>query len=582
MMFRFLFSFIALTMFPHPLSRSKAVNDPIKTNLPERNLKAKTEFLSPVHRNISLSGTFGELRPNHFHAGLDIKSANGRSGEPIYATDKGYISRIKISAYGYGRALYIQHPNGHMSVYGHLDHFIPELEKYILKEHYKRKRFELDLIPPPNTYHISQGQVIAYMGNTGSSTGPHLHFEIRNSAEEVINPLEYGIPLKDDLAPKIYTIKLYGQNQSMATPLITLPVNRDASGAYKLLKDTILVNSEVIAMSVRTYDQEPQNNSWLGVYGIKLYADDQVKYQFDMHALSFNEMRYSNAHRDYEEEIKNDQLFHRLFRLAGNKLPIYHQKVDDGWVNINAQDVRKIKMEVYDQAGNTSTLSFYLKQALGPVNTSLPGSRYIAYDQPYNFVDGDLKLGLPANILYSDIYFDYSVSSKDLPYSFSYKIQDATIPLHRSYSLSIKPHDLSPTLKKKAIIVRQRGRSWTNVGGTWHGDWLETEVNSFGNFAVHVDTEAPTIHPIGFRTNMKSKSKIAFKIRDNYGVSGKADELIYNAWIDDQWILMELDSKSDIITHRFDYRTKPGKHQVRVQVRDDRGNERSFVQSFIK
>ena len=107
-------------------------------------------------------------------------------------------------------------------------------------------------------------------------------------------------------------------------------------------------------------------------------------------------------------------------------------------------------------------------------------------------------------------------------------------------------------------------------------------MNSFGNFAVHVDTEAPTIHPIGFRTNMKSKSKIAFKIRDNYGVSGKADELIYNAWIDDQWILMELDSKSDIITHRFDYRTKPGKHQVRVQVRDDRGNERSFVQSFIK
>ena len=149
-------------------------------------------FTSPVKRAITLSGTFGELRPNHFHAGLDIKSLNGKVGEPVYAAAGGFVSRIKISAYGYGKALYMQHPNGHTTVYGHLNRFIPEIENYVKREHYKRERFELDLSLPPGTFTLSPGQLIAYMGNSGSSTGPHLHFEIRNSmSEHVLNCLLY-------------------------------------------------------------------------------------------------------------------------------------------------------------------------------------------------------------------------------------------------------------------------------------------------------------------------------------------------------------------------------------------------------
>lgn len=541
------------------------------------------DFQSPIHRDISLSGTFGELRPNHFHAGLDIKSATGRSGEPVYATARGYISRIKISAYGYGHALYIQHPNGHMSVYGHLDRFIPSLENYILKEHYRRKRFELDLMPAPGTYPVTQGQVIAYMGNTGSSTGPHLHFEIRNSStEEVLNPLDYGIPLKDNEAPKIYTIKLYTQDQNMALPLMTLPVSNETQGSYRLSQDTIVVNGMDAALAIRTYDQLPQNNSKLGVYGIRMYADNELRYQFDMHALDFDEMRYSNAHRDYEEEIKNNQLFHRLYRLAGNKLRIYPKSIDDGWITLSPNSIKKIRLEVYDYAGNISTLSFYLKQGIGPFNTLTGGARYVAHDQPYSLEDQNMKAELPANILYSDVYLDYSAETIDRAYSDLYKIHDSTIPLHRSYALTIKPLNLPPQLKKKAIIARYRGSHITNVGGKWNGEWLETEVNSFGNFAVTVDTIAPTIKPIAFKTNMKKSHLMSFKIKDNFGVSGKADELAYNGYIDGEWVLMELDSKNDVITHRFDGRTKPGRHQVKIQVRDDKGNERIYVQSFLK
>ncbi|MEO5581200.1 MAG: M23 family metallopeptidase [Saprospiraceae bacterium] len=540
-------------------------------------------FLSPVHREISLSGTFGELRPNHFHAGLDIKSVNGRVGEAVYSTAKGYVARIKISAYGYGRAIYIQHPDGKMSVYGHLDHFTPDLDNYILKEHYKRKRFEIDLNPPPGLFTVSQGQLIAYMGNSGSSTGPHLHFEIRNAAEEVLNPLEFGIPLRDDKAPDIYAIKLYSQNHGISLPLMNLPVTGDIQGTFRLAQDTILVNSDFTGLAIKTFDQLPQNNSRLGVYGIKLFCDDQLKYHFDMKALSFDEMRYSNAHRDYEEEIKSNQRFHRLFRLAGNKLPIYQQSVNDGWIALNTQNLKKIKIEVYDFAGNVSFLQFYLKQALGPMSAvSMVNNRYINYAIPYKMEDGNFKMNIPANRLYADIYLKYEEIPVENAYSDLYKVHDSTIPLHKSFSISIKPRVLPSTLKNKAVVASLRGKFWTSHGGTWDGEWLQSDVNSFGNYAVIVDTEAPSIKPIIFTTDMKKRSLMAFKITDNLGVSGKADEITYNAYIDDQWVLMELDSKTDIITHRFDAHTTPGKHQLRLRVKDDRGNEKTFVQTFVK
>jgi hypothetical protein len=249
---------------------------------------------------------------------------------------------------------------------------------------------------------------------------------------------------------------------------------------------------------------------------------------------------------------------------------------------LNTADYKKIKIEVYDHAGNISSLQFYIKQALGPVNgMTLSGSKFVAYNQPYRLEEERFKMNIPANRLYSDIYLKYEVAPIENTYSDLYKVHDSTIPLHKAYSLAIKPRDLPLNLKNKAIIASLRGRTWTNQGGTWDGEWLQSEVNSFGNFAVMVDTEAPVIKPIIFTTDMKRRTSMAFKITDNFGCP-KADEIIYNAYIDDQWVLMELDSKTDIITHHFDYRTPKGKHQLRLRVRDDRGNEKTLVQTFVK
>ncbi len=543
-------------------------------------------FTSPVKRAITLSGTFGELRPNHFHAGLDIKSLNGKTGETIHAAAGGYVSRIKISAYGYGRALYLQHPNGHTTVYGHLDHFIPEIENYIKKEHYQRERFEMDLSLPAGTFTITPGQVIAYMGNSGSSTGPHLHFEIRNSmSEHVLNPLEYGIPVQDDLPPSIYSVKLYAQSSGTDIPLHTLKIRNeddDEGRKYILEKDTLAISSTMAGIAVKVYDRAFSSSQRLGVYGIKLFANDNLMYHFDMKNFSFDEMRYSNAHRDYEEQVKSRQVFHRLFRLAGNKLPIYKERQDDGWISLETNEVKKIRIETFDHAGNISKLEFYLKQAAGPPPAYPIGDKFISYDQDFEYTDQDLKISIPKNRLYSDTYFNVEkISAKQylLPV---FKVSDIGVPLHRSYAISINASNIPARYKKKALIAMVQGGSVSNQGGKWNENWLGTNVNSFGNFTVMIDTVAPRIRPVLFKTDMTKATEMKFKISDNFGVGGTADEMSYNAWVDGKWILMELDSKSDVISHTFDDRIAKGKHILKIKVTDDKNNESNFNQSFIR
>lgn len=553
--------------------------EPIKPNI-GLNKKLGLKFKLPVKHDISTSGTFGELRPNHFHAGLDIKSATGRSGEPVMAAAKGFVSRIKVSAYGYGNALYITHPNGHMTVYGHLDRYMPRIQEYVMKEHYRLQKFELDLHPTPNQFPVEASQIVAYLGNTGSSTGPHLHFEVRDaSSEKALNPLDYGIDMKDEIAPKLYSIKLYNQSSGNSVPIFSVPVNESEDKKYSLGNDTVMVSTDVAGIAMRAYDLS--NKSQLGVYGIRLYADDVLMYSFDMDELSFDEMRYSNAHRDYQEQSLSRQIYHRLFKLPGNKLPIYKDAVNDGWIYLERNTLKRIRIEVYDHAGNTSTLNFKLMQVDGMPSLLTPGSRFVSRDQRYQMEQDNLRLEIPADRLYEDIYLKYNTSAGDGTYSPIYQIHESSTPLHKSINLSIKPNELPDRLKRKAIIAHIGNRSITSYGGKWVNGRLETSVNTFGRFAVMVDTTSPTIKPIKFKPR-HHVSALKYKIYDNFGTDGAADELKYNAWIDDRWVLMEYDAKSDMITHHLDGHTPKGKHTIKVQVTDDRGNSRIFAQSFIR
>ncbi len=570
------------SIIPGGASKLPEYRKPLEiVNTPDNEVFAM--FSTPLKRSLTLSGTFGELRPNHFHAGLDIRSLNRKVGEPVYSAGSGYISRIKISAYGYGRAIYIQHPNGHSTVYGHLDHFTPEIDNYINQEHYKRERFELDLSLAPSTFKVSQGQLIAYMGSSGSSTGPHLHFEIRNSMNEhVLNPLEYGIPLSDNIPPTIYSIKFYGNISGNDVSLMTLPVKIDVNGSFSLNNDTISLNTSIAGVAIKTYDKAFNSSQRLGVYGITLKADDAMLFNFNMKDFSFDEMRYSNAHRDYEEQVKSSQTYHRLYRLAGNKLLIYNESKDEGWINLSNDKIKKINIDVIDFAGNKSSIQFFLKQASGPPPAIPYSDKLITYNQTFSLEENGLRINIPANRLYCNTYFNYLSLPDNEYYSPIYKINDLTTPLHRSYSLAIRANNLPSYLRKKASIGMINGGTISNQGGKWNEDWLETKVTSFGNYTIIVDTIAPTIKPIMFKNDMSKRDYMSFKIADNFSTGGEADELTYNAWVDGKWILMELDSKTDNITHYFDNHIPPGNHTLSIKVTDDKGNSKLFTQSFVR
>ncbi|HOY07140.1 MAG TPA: M23 family metallopeptidase, partial [Saprospiraceae bacterium] len=285
----------------------------------------KDYFQSPVSSSIRLSGTFGELRPDHFHSGIDIKSATGRVGQPILAAADGFVDRVKVQASGYGNVLYVKHPNGYTTLYAHLDRFSPEIEKYVRENQYGKESFEVDLKPAEGQFTVKKGQEIAKLGNTGGSSGPHLHFEIRNSAtDKMLNPQLFNLPIADNVAPEIRDMKVYflTDNREVITSK-PLPLQRDKKGQVGLEGDTVRFAAGRIGFGVKAYDHMNGLNNDNGVYAIELFADDKLAYEWRMGELDNEETRYNNAHMDYAARKRFGAWFHRCFVLPGNFLNNY-------------------------------------------------------------------------------------------------------------------------------------------------------------------------------------------------------------------------------------------------------------------
>lgn len=546
-------------------------------------------FNWPVKHKVRLSGTFGELRTNHFHGGLDIKSKHGVEGDKLYSAGNGYIEKISVQPNGYGNALYIKHPNGYTTVYGHMRSFSEAIENFVKNHQYEEERFSQLIELEPDQFPVEKGTFIGKMGNTGSSNGAHLHFEIRESAtNKQINPLLFGLSIDDSVSPLLSSLKLYefdDQNKIISSKSFKL---RKKEGYYYIEGDTLLTESVYWGLALKAYDKHNETYNKNGVYAMDMVLDGDEHFSFSLDAIPVSDTRYLNAHLDYEERVLKRSYFNRFFKLPGNKLDIYSGSEGDGFVT-NQNKVREVTLRVYDINGNKSKLKLYVKEKVNKVRSKESlYNYYLFHNHPNLIVKDNFEVYFPENSLYEDqlVHIDIIADKSDDSYSDVLKLHKRITPLHKPVNIALKINEadkLSDTDKSKLFVgyCNEKGKI-RRVGGELDGDFLKATIWGFGNYGIFKDDKKPTIRPIGFKYDSRRSSRIRFVIDDNIPSSRHAGRLSYRAEVDGQWILFKYDQKYKTITHYFDDTIKPGKHNLRLMVEDPSGNIATFEKEFIR
>ncbi len=551
-------------------------------------LPQENYYTNPVKIPIFLSGSFAELRSNHFHSGIDIKTQR-KIGFPVHSVAEGFISRIVVSPTGFGKALYIDHPNGTTSVYAHLDNFREDIKKYIKNLQYEKKTFRIDVKVPENQFKVKQDEIIATTGNSGSSGGPHLHFEIRDTqSEEPLNPLQFNFAVKDNIAPQLYSIMLVPMNdfshvdfnpEKKIYPVINI------NGKYQLKEKTVVPVYGNIGIAIQANDFFDGSENRCGIYSLKLWFDGELYYSHQMDRFSFEETRYINSFIDYGEYVTSRRRFQKTWIEPGNRLSIYSSTQRGGNLKMTDGNFHPVKIELKDLNGNTSVLEFTLVSRYMEIQRLEPQfASYLRYDRHNEFIDDDIALEFPENVLYNDLMFNYKKIPHSNPFlSAIHIIHDETTPLHDNVLLSVKTETFNKKYHEKSLLVKVDTLTgkFTSAGGSYENGWVTGHIRSFGNYAVAVDTIPPVVIPLSLGSNgeLTESSRIRFRITDE--LSGIKD---YEAMLDGKWALFEYDAKINTITHNFDReRFEFGKrHTLILTVTDFKNNKTIYEASFWK
>jgi hypothetical protein len=542
-------------------------------------------FINPLDIPLALAGNFGELRGNHFHAGFDFRT-NGEEGYPVKAVADGYVSRIKVSAYGYGNALYITHNNGYVSVYGHLKQYDSLIAVYIKNKQYEAMSFEVDLFPKKNEFNLKQGQIIGLSGNTGGSEGPHLHFEIRDEkTEEIINPYFFGFNIADTIAPSIEGIAIYPINQNAYINGSNKPkyfdVKKIGKNKYTIAEPINLIGK--IGFGIMTFDKENESNNKNGTYAYNLKIDSNIIFKYAINRFAFDQTRYINAHIDYAKFKKSKEKFQRCFLFPGNKIKHYETNENNGIFEFKDTLTHIVTFTASDFQHNTSSIEITCKSSIPKIATAkLSADNYFAFDKHNHFKKEDISIDMPTNCLYDDIEFEYKrTAGSPKLLSSIHHIHNLETPVQNAYTISIKPNAQGLKIKDKLLIVSldDEGNP-SSEGGDYENGLVSTKTRSFGNFAVMCDTIAPTLKYLNFDKAAKvfKQNKIVIKIADNLtGIKS------YKGTIDDQWILLEHDNKEKTLTYFFDEHVAKtnGEHIFAITMMDRKGNIKKIMTTFI-
>ena len=542
----------------------------------------KTSILSPpLDIPLVLSANFGEPRTGHFHSGVDFKTG-GKTGQLVHSAADGYIYRIVVSPTGFGKALYIRHNNGLSTVYGHLSRFTTEIDEYVKDNQYAKKSFSVNLFPPAGKFKVNEGELIGYSGNSGSSLGPHLHFEVRRSSiEKPLDPIQF-YEIEDNIRPVIRSVAIYpaGQSSTVEEKKEKLILRtKGSAGNYTVSKTEPVTISGPVGFGINTYDFI--DNSWnkCGVRIINLKVDNRLLYSHSIDEFAFSETRYINSHIDYEEKIKSSSYIQKTFLDPNNKLSIYNHTINNGIVELRDGKRHEVEISTSDFNDNYSSVRFYII-----ADTTFPGIKpekegiMMPFGERNQIAHHDIRISFPPNCFYDTVFFDYRKAPTDRTdiYSDIHFVHNKYVPVHQNFDISIKPdNEIKEQYFDKLCLVYMdddKPEDLLFAGGKMDDGFIVGSTRDLGLYAIGIDTVPPILEPARFSDGATIMDGSTLKIKMEDDFSGIGD---YAGYVDGKWALFEWDPKNSTLTYipDPDHIKRGGKHSLLLKATDNRDNE---------
>ncbi len=525
---------------------------------------------SPLDIPLLMSGNFGELRTNHFHSGVDFKT-QGAVGKPIYSPADGYVLRVSVSAGGYGRALYIMHDNGYMTVYGHLNSYTKDVADRIRNYQYDNETFVVDISFTPGEFPVKRGDVVAYSGNSGYSFGPHLHFEVRKAdGNELVNPLCFYKHLVADTRPPVAYAYAVTPGKDMG---VVNGGNRTVTS--KFANDTLNVWG-VVGLSVKAEDFMDNTSNRYGVYRYEMYVDDSLRFSSSMDGFSFDETRLINAWADYGRRSVNNEWFLRSYILDNNPLRLLSSDENKGWINVDEERIYNIDYRLYDYHGNVNSYSFSLRGRRDTIPVALNANEHSMLWYINNEIKYEgMHLSIPSGELFENTAIEVS-ELQPTAISRSYKIAPEAVPMRRGATLRMQINDSLPYPERCYYLRRKSGKGWVSAGGKVVDGWIEGKISVLGVYEVSVDTIAPQVKPVNEK-NRAGSGRLMYALRD--AQTGIKE---YKGYLDGKFVLFEFSSKSGYLTCNLKREgISRGRHRLRLVVTDYAGNETVVEKTII-
>ena len=530
-------------------------------------------FRNPLGIPLSVTGNFGELRPNHWHMGLDLRT-NQKENQPVFAAANGYIVHVGIRSQSFGRYIIINHPNGLSTLYAHLNKFFPELEQYVEEQQQKKESWAIELDFTETQFPVKQGKFIAFSGNTGGSQGPHLHFEIRDTkTDRSLNPLLFGFAIKDDIPPVITRLGIYDRALStyQQNPKL-IPLKKTDSGYYTLPRK-IVTGYKRISFAIGAYDRITGASTPDGIYSAFFYFDEKPQGGFILDNINYYESVYVNAQIDYRFKFNGGSNLQHLSKLPGDYGNVYKEiESEYGIIELPDTAEHSVRIEVSDAYDNLSELFF-------PIQYNESQLQQDRKDQQKQFVPGyvnmieekDFEIYIPETCLYDTVNSFYSRNDFSVPNAVTamHQVNDPSIPVHDNFTVRIKPAvAIAADHRNKIVMVREwRGRRSIQKA-TWQKEWLTGSFSDFGNFRAFTDLISPVINAPGKgkdTLNLSPLNRIVFTPTDNYGVKS------FRAELNGKWLKFTNDKARSFI-YIFDEQCPYGVHELKVRVEDIVGN----------